>query len=64
MHFKISSAICFNLDQSKILLSGKGLTMHDEFGSSQNDRINPLPNDKFLDWPKLIAFADNKTNVT
>ena len=24
MHFKISSAICFNLDQSKILLSGNG----------------------------------------
>ena len=25
MHFKISSAICFNLDQSKILLSGNEL---------------------------------------
>ena len=24
MHFKISSAICFNLDQSKILSSGNG----------------------------------------
>ena len=26
MHFKMSSAICFNLDQSKILSSGNGLT--------------------------------------
>ena len=25
MHIKVSSAICFNLDQSKILLSGNGL---------------------------------------
>ena len=27
MHFKLSSAICFNLDQSKILLSGNDLTL-------------------------------------
>ena len=26
MHFKMSSAICFNLDQSKILSSGNGLS--------------------------------------
>ena len=26
MHFKISSAICFSLDQSKILSSGNGLS--------------------------------------
>ena len=26
MHFKMLSAICFNLDLSKILLSGNGLT--------------------------------------
>ena len=24
----------------------------------------PLPNDKFLDWSKLKAFADDKINVT
>ena len=23
---------------------------------------NSLPNDKFLDWSKLKAFADNKSN--
>ena len=27
MHFKMSSAICLNVDQSKILLSGNGLTL-------------------------------------
>ena len=30
MHFKMSSAICFNLDQSKILLSGNGLTLENK----------------------------------
>ena len=25
--------------------------------------INSLPNDKFLDWSKLKAFADDKINV-
>ena len=28
------------------------------------ERINSLPNEKFLDWAKLKAFADNKINVT
>ena len=27
MHFKLSSAICFNLDQSEILTSGNGLVI-------------------------------------
>ena len=27
MHFKMSTAICFNLDQSKKLSSGKGLIL-------------------------------------
>ena len=27
MYFKISSAICLNLDQSKVLLSGNGLNL-------------------------------------
>ena len=26
--------------------------------------LNSLPNDNFLDWSKLKAFADDKTNVT
>ena len=44
-HFKMLSAICFNLDQSKTLSSGNGLT---------------LPNGIILDWSELKAFADNK----
>ena len=39
----MSSAICFNLDQSKILLSGSGLTpAFCTFGSYCN--FNPFPN--------------------
>ena len=26
--------------------------------------VNSLPNDKFLDWSKLKAFAHDKINVT
>ena len=26
--------------------------------------FNPLPQNKFLDWSKLKAYADNKINVT
>ena len=26
--------------------------------------VNPLPNDKILDWSKLKAIADSKINVT
>ena len=44
-NFKMSSAICCNLDQSKILLSGNGSTQ--------------WINHKFLDWCKLKAFVDN-----
>ena len=29
-----------------------------------SQRINFLPNNNFLDWSKLKAFADDKTNVT
>ena len=46
----MSSAICFNLDQSKILSSGKGLTLYQ--------------NEKFLDQSKLKAFAEDTKNVT
>ena len=53
MHFKISSAIFFNLDQSKILSSGNGLNIRlfstgltgNKFDT--NCLFNPFPNDKF-----------------
>ena len=28
------------------------------------ERVNPFPNNKFLDWSRLRAFADKKINVT
>ena len=61
MHFKISSAICFNLDQSKILSSGNGLTETDNSGKQDQRAVhemrrpillftlNPLPIGKILD---------------
>ena len=36
MHFKQSSAVCFNLDQSKILSSGNGLK--NDFGRFQTQK--------------------------
>ena len=38
MHFKMTSAICFNLDQSKVLLSVDGLRVRDK-----NESFPPLP---------------------
>ena len=76
MHLKMSSAICFNLDQSKILLSGNGLRKDGEYDPdmvlvlirskilSSGQELNPLPNHKFLDCSKLKPFADDKNNVT
>ena len=32
--------------------------------SSTAYAINPLPNDKFSDWSRLKAFADDKINLT
>ena len=55
MHVKISSAICFNLDQSKILPSGNGLNLYFVF--------NSLPSGKILEWSKLKAFAEDKITV-
>ena len=46
MHFKMSSEICFNLDQPKILSSGNGLTDDDDV----------------LDLIKLKASPVNKLN--
>ena len=36
MHLKMLSAICFNLDQSKILLSGNGLNLYPTIPSFHN----------------------------
>ena len=63
MHFQMSSAICFNLDQSKI--SSSGITewhLHNNFHGSIFKYGN-LPNEKNLDGFKLKAFADDKIKV-
>ena len=59
MHFKMLSAICFNLDKSKILSSGNELKVW-----KIGNRFNSLANNKILDWLKLKAFADDKINMT
>ena len=79
MHFKMWSAICFNLDQSEILSSGNGLR-DDQFKTFQSKLIkksltlsifptgplwfNLLPNDKIRRQSKLKASADDKIKPT
>ena len=49
MHFKMSSAICFNLDKSKILLSGNGLrnlALFSVNNESQKQYLSKILNDK------------------
>ena len=58
----MSSAIWFNLDQSKILSSDNGLNLF-QLVNVNFPQLNSLPNDKILDCPKLKAFADDKLNV-
>ena len=50
MHFNMSSAVCFNLDQSKILSSGNELNTWmniDIVVKMVCPNVNPLPDDKF-----------------
>ena len=72
------SAICLNLDQSKILSSGNGLhqfmcyhilplkiySILEHMAKVDLSTYKPLPSNKILDWSKLEAFADAKLNVT
>ena len=39
-------------------------TVHAIFMRPQKAACSSLPNDKFLDWSKFKAFADEKINVT
>ena len=69
MHFKISSAICFYLDQSKISSSGNGLktpTVEQLLSTSNLIFLfvfNPLPDDNIWAQTKLKAFANDNFNV-
>ena len=67
----MSSAICFNLDQSKILSSGNGLkgllvvepVKHRNLLNHLSLTVNTLPNNKILDMTNLKAFANDKINA-
>ena len=57
MHFKMLSAICFKLDQSKVLLSGNGLTVafpHRNPWRIMTERIKPLT---IISLSKAIVHA-------
>ena len=73
MHFKLSSAICFNLDQSKILSSGNGLSITYiiisctciwKISSANKTQVSqeifqPFLHQQILDCSKLKEFADH-----
>ena len=68
MHFKMSSAICFNLDQSKRLSSGNGLThskvlWQDKLSDVIVRSLNSLLKVENVNLSKFKAFADGFTDV-
>ena len=48
------SAICFDSDQTKLLLSGNGL-IHYQTANFGQIQINPLPDDK-ISFPQLYVL--------
>ena len=66
MHFKMLSAICLNLDQSKLLLSGNGLTLYSIDTHQQQTAFENIVekgeiacNEQFLLFPQ--CFLLNQT---
>ena len=60
----MSSGICFNLEQSGILLTGSGLKVFLSIIVQQGRQCTfTLPNDKILARSKFKAFADDKINA-
>ena len=58
---------CWVLAFSPFPTFSKGFFMGLTLKTQQSGRLvqfNSLSNDKFLDWSKLTAFADNKINLT
>ena len=64
MHFKMLSAICFNLDQSKILSSGNGLksqrkkSLEDILGKGEN-----AGNKHFLFSQNVFYLSKNRFQI-
>ena len=61
MHLKMSSAICFNLDQSKILSFGNGLTRYNQ-GSKALCSVLTRP---FvgLSWSYALTHANHRCSI-
>ena len=57
MHFKLSYAICSNLDQSKILSSGDGLNQCDGWGFKNG---SPVYKYRYITAPKLSSSHGQK----
>ena len=56
MHFKMSSAICFNLDQSKIMSSGHGLKVSGKRRKKLITRIFSFYHYVFSPFKEQISF--------
>ena len=55
MHFKMSSAICFQLGQSKILSSGNGLTLRYTIFFQSHELLSKV-------WSKQIINGESGIN--
>ena len=62
MHFKMSSAICFNLDQSKILLSVNGLNYPNQVHDLQTYEISCLSKRKAIVSRNTCSQYSSKYN--
>ena len=65
MHFKMSSAICFNLDQSKILSSGNGLSLYQTVQSFKTfgDKFeNTLMTPSTKPFENIVGKGENPGN--
>ena len=59
MHFELSSATCFNSDQSKILLSGNVLILHRYSDTSNNQMMHSLNDTAALVSSSVSVAADD-----
>ena len=56
MHFKVSSAICFNLDQSKILSSGNGLMARRRAFENMARKVENASNQRDMEMDNIILL--------
>ena len=63
MHFKMSFAICFSLDQSKVLLSGNGLNFCLKEKKIITGNRENTGYQHFLPFPQCIQFGPSRKFV-